>query len=890
MNELCPKEIRAHLELLERSRRPDDFRPVALHGSAPAGTVEVAGVTWAVVPVAGELQLRHELVAREGGDQATALLVDYTETLPLDVACRLRGARVHSIGLAQRLRHRFGARGLVPGLAQTAVAARALALDDGRAGLVPHVTLTADDLWRAVLADALDAAPPDSPRAWMTLAIGATDGPARTAELERTERLVDELDAWLAQPDRLGVAGALLRETWSEAGGPNLLAALLLQAAERHDDTGTRNGLRLLFRTVFDERLEDPAVVATLLPHVDALMDAVPPEAREQACVIAERHTREPLDALARHSRYLRAGRALLQDELAAALQRALEASDELQRVWTLVEQLRVHEATSDAAHALHQHAARLVTWLAWRRARPQRRTGTWSDVVELARRYDREGGHLDWCRAALRDHATSASALDLGVRAVLDAADAARRDDDRRFATALVAWHEAGCPNRDVRPIDQASRHTLKPFLEADAERRVLVVLMDGMSKAQLAQLLSDQTEWQPLVGPTKPTLAALPTLTKTSRADFFAGHHDPEHGRKSESDDVKRWRKNRWVKPFADARMGPRLFTNSHLHDTLDDELLAALADPDERVVAVIVNALDDDLSGAKQIAADLSRANIPVFDKLLELARSHKRVVLLVSDHGHVAGSQLQGRKRPPTTVDGGQRWRPLGPNEAPLDVEVELPPKVWHPTGATRAAGLWDERVMWDGAKKGAHGGLTLAEVVVPCVLLAPPFYFYDRSGADEGLRTAPVDKPPWWTGALPRVRRVHEASDAATGPQLDLLGTKEELVDEDAHHELVDALLAAPRFVACSVGRESDRDDLVRLLDAMLLGAGDGPERYLGFDRAAEVLGIRERRVRGRIPHLQYFQLDGIQLLEGDLNTRRIVLHVERLRQQYGLPG
>ena len=38
---------------------------------------------------------------------------------------------------------------------------------------------------------------------------------------------------------------------------------------------------------------------------------------------------------------------------------------------------------------------------------------------------------------------------------AILAAADALRRDDDRRFAQGLVQWAEAGRPATEVTPID---------------------------------------------------------------------------------------------------------------------------------------------------------------------------------------------------------------------------------------------------------------------------------------------------------------------------------------------------------------------------------------------------------------------------------------------------
>lgn len=893
MTALTARELTAQIKHLDQSRRADDFRPVALQGTGEGGVVSVSGLEFEVVPVVGELEMRAHLATDAQRPQRPIVyLVDFADQLPLDIACRLRGARVHTVGVAQRLADRFGARSVAPGLAQTSVARRALTLADGAFRPVSHSTLSADDVWEAVLADLLQGPPPrPSVGAWLRFTVTHPGGAALKATLEE-DGLAAELDAWLGQPHHLGPTGPALRKAWTEGSATELLGwLLLLQANEAHQDPTLNGVLTTLLASVY-EPLADRSIVSALLAVVDEVLEALTPAARHEAAAVAESKAKAHLAVLTRHSRWLRSGHAALQEDLGEALTLAATDPDAVPRVWKLVDELGEHDRTTAEDRLKLDHAARLATWLAWRRARALDLEDTWCDAIHLAKDYVRHGGHADWCRATVRAHATGDEALDAGMQAVLVEADALRREDDQRFATALVGWHAADRPRKDLLPLHRATHEVLRPFLEGHADRRLMVVMMDGMSHANLAQLMASKHDWRPLVGrDPRPVLAGLPTITAVSRAGFFAGKDLPAHGDQPEGRDLDRWRHNVPMRPFADEQHGPRLFTKADLGSRLSDVVLKTVADDSERVVAFTINAVDDDLSGPMQLEADLSKASIPVLDKLLDLAHQHQRVVLLVADHGHVAGSHME-RRPLEHAVHNGQRYRTLDPGESPLAEEVELPSKGWHPRGATRLAAFWDERPMWNLVKKGAHGGVTLAEVVVPCVLMAPEWLFYARDKQDDGLRTVPPELPPWWSGALPPTRVVYD-TPAQTTPQGDLFGSKpepREVVDTtpDAHHPLVAQLERHPLFVQRCDGREAQRDELLLALDTVLRTGGPGPQPAMRLDLFADALGVPARRVQGRIAQLQFFQLDGETLLEADRPGGRVIVHRDRLIMQYGL--
>jgi hypothetical protein len=898
-------EVEAEVRQLDKGRAAGDMRPLALLGTGTPATFVVDGAPWDIVPVRGELELRHALVRCEEGDTLTVFLVDYAEQLPLDVTCRLRSNTIHRVTVSRRLANRFGARSVAPGLAQSAVARRALTLADGHFRPVTHTTLTADDLWDAVLGEVLGGFPPKADaRSWLTAAAAGTGAAALRHLCDGDAALTAELDAWVGRPDRAGEAGPLLRRVWTTERGADLLAWLLvLQAARAHGDLQLLHAVRVVISHTFDPDLARPAVDALLLPALDEVLihlEASQALVVGAACKRAEDHLTAGLSVLARHSLWLKPGYRALRDDLATALVGALASPDELTAVWRLVDRLAKHRAGSSTATALHTFAARLATWLGWRAARPlPEAQGAWTDLLDVARTYNHEGGYVDWCRAHVRAHATTDEPLDVALRALLTAADAVRDADDERFARGLLAWHELGRPDKDVLPLHAVTRKIVRPFLEDFEHRRLLVVLMDGMSRANLAQLVADLETWRPLrTQDRRPVLASIPTLTGVSRSAFFAGKEHASHVPGSEGDDAKRWAQNAALAPFAGPH-GPALLVKRELTGEVPQRLSEVLGSAD-RVAAVVVNAVDDDLSGAQQLHAELSLSQVPVLSSILKLAADYKRAVLLVADHGHVAGGRLRGRKLPAGS-DGGQRYRTLGPTGAPLPEELELPADTWRPKGSTRIAAAWREDLMWGSTTKGAHGGLSLAEVVVPCALLAPTWLAFDVGGHDEGLETVPAAPPEWWSGArLPAPRKVTAAPAPDAAPQTSLFTAtptpppKPKQVpaptaaDPPPTHPLVAELLASPLFREVSKGRRaSDVEELQLALDVLLRAPVEG---QLPLARFAEAMGKIPRRASSLIPRIQFFQLDGVPLLEAHQATGIVELNVARLKSQYGLKG
>src|SRR5439155_23271530 len=87
-------------------------------------------------------------------------------------------------------------------------------------------------------------------------------------------------------------------------------------------------------------------------------------------------------------------------------------------------------------------------------------------EAEALARDYAAEGGFVDWARQRLRAPLPFGPELNQAIHGILHVADEIRQQDDRRFATGLVQWIEAGRPSREVTPIDQVTRQFVAELL----------------------------------------------------------------------------------------------------------------------------------------------------------------------------------------------------------------------------------------------------------------------------------------------------------------------------------------------------------------------------------------------------------------------------------------
>ena len=296
-----------------------------------------------------------------------------------------------------------------------------------------------------------------------------------------------------------------------------------------------------------------------------------------------------------------------------------------------------------------------------------------------------------------------------------------------------------------------------------------------------------------------------------------------------------------------------------------TVAPSVLDAISDPSRRVVGVVINEIDDALSGG--LLSD-RRFRIPQMGPLsscLDAALDAGRLCVVTADHGHVV--DYEGTYS--GAGGGAERWRPATENAG--DSEVVLAGKRVL-AGDGRVIAPWTERVRYTtGKSAGYHGGATPQEMLVPVAVFAP-------RGADvPGYRAAAPATPGWWDEGAPLPPLVQPAPRGATT----LLHVSP---PEPAWiAELLDSQLYATqrgRF-----GRTAPDDERVRRM-LSVLAARSGRATVAAIAQAIEA---PEHRARGALAGLRrVLAVDGFDVLS--VHEHDVGLDHRLLAQQFGLGG
>ncbi|HEY7812841.1 MAG TPA: BREX-2 system phosphatase PglZ, partial [Nakamurella sp.] len=309
---------------------------------------------------------------------------------------------------------------------------------------------------------------------------------------------------------------------------------------------------------------------------------------------------------------------------------------------------------------------------------------------------------------------------------------------------------------------------------------------------------------------------------------------------------------------------------------------------------VVACVLNAIDDALDRSDPIGTRWTTSTLHPLDALLHAATRVGRIVVLVSDHGHVVERRERDLQRGDTLP---ARWR-----RAPAGVEVSgdevsgeevlvQGDRVLTENG--RAVLAVDEQLRYTRRKAGYHGGAALAEFVVPIVVLVP----------GEIPRHLPLvaagSVPTWWVGAESLTRAVATPPTTSARPPLPTRPSgraRDEtpaLFDEPgprppiqtaASMDRIGRLLGSRQFTANRerFAPQVGVDQIGRLLRALVAAGGS-----LGRPQAGAALGVAERRLAGNLAVIgQILNIDGIVVL--GQSTTEVTLHEGLLFEQFGI--
>jgi hypothetical protein len=722
------------------------------------------------------------------------------------------------------------------------------------------------------------------------------------------------LKDWLRP--RLGDQAQVVLALWRNGQAGGMLAiglvCALLYGQDRRPSRQTMSAL-LLARGRFSERLLGGAAIAEstlagfgrlVVAHLERSLAAQPGldigpvlDAAEQLLDSLD------LTHLAADSDLLPKGYALRLDAFTKVLDQALEQGlkpspkrpDYAKAMGAALEalaRLERHRLANqrDGARAQQLETARMAVracqWLI---------TDAPNDATPAAaiQAYVVHGGWLDWARTKLwRGDAHEPLSR---VYRRLSAQLAERREAfNRSFSRHLPAIARGDQIADWVAPIEDALSDWVAPLA---AKRPVLLVVLDGMSQAVYRELSDDllRHQWveiQPLEAAADSCLlAVLPTITRLSRYALLSG----SLGEGTQDAEKKAFAAHAALKAVSTAKAPPRLFHKADLTEpgsgALAGTVRAAIAAEQPKVIGVVVNAIDDQLSSNAQLGVPWSLASLAVLRQLLEAARESGRLVIMTSDHGHVLDHDM----RLAQTATGAERYRSAtelsqGSEPAPEEVLVEgrrvaLPDQ--------RAVLPWSERLRYGAQKMGYHGGGAPQEVLVPFGVF--------RSAGDaqslEGWQEVPRREPVWWRLDAGVSMGESSAAEAAASPAsievpgtgqfaLDLAGEKPAArAGATGDRAWIDALLASPVYA-----RMKDRGGRVPITDEQLrslltLLAQGGGQRMM--DPLAQGLGIPSIRLPGLLAGVQKrLNLDGYPVLSVDRATKTVRLDIASLRVQF----
>lgn len=378
--------------------------------------------------------------------------------------------------------------------------------------------------------------------------------------------------------------------------------------------------------------------------------------------------------------------------------------------------------------------AARLLRWLA-----PLNRDGArhFRSLSEACRWHALEGGFVDWARYSLHAGEQSRELAEAYGR-LLSRVSEICETQNSRFAELLRDWAQAGATGDEVLPVERVQSEVVAPLA---AHAPLLVLVIDGMSFAVFRELMAEITkqDWTEARRgdrmPIWPAIATLPSLTEVSRTSLMCG----ELRQGNQGDERSCFESHFALVNHSRHGLNPKLFHKSALQGsdetTLASEVISEIESSRRRIVGVVINAVDDHLLKGDQLDIRWTPDEIKVLPALLSEAKAAGRVIVLLSDHGHILDRNTRQMQH-----EGGDRWRRYG---TPLEGEIAISaPRVVIPDEHTLIV-PWTERIRYGMKKNGYHGGATLQEMVAPMAVLCT------GSKLPEGWIESPVDAPDWW---------------------------------------------------------------------------------------------------------------------------------------------
>lgn len=548
-------------------------------------------------------------------------------------------------------------------------------------------------------------------------------------------------------------------------------------------------------------------------------------------------------------------------DELGVAIQRFLKNPEAIEKVEQAAAWVSLHRYIPEG------HPGPKTAQMALALCR--REAGVVSAAVvpsSLVADYLANGAWEDYARRVLR--AVRPEVFARAVNQLLDRLAERRRLVDYKFASQLAeSFANSGAPAGTL-PVEMALGELIAPLAQ---QTPVALLVLDGMSWDVYYGIAEDLARqgWEGRSVEKGPIslLATVPSVTEFSRTSLLSGRlmrGASAIEKTSFSTHAGLLKASRNGKP-------PVLLHKAELVSGNQLSELAArlLADSEQQVVSIVLNAVDDALAKSDQVRIDWSVESIPLLGAILTQASLASRVIILTSDHGHVLETGSQHRA-------GGdsERWRSI--DRPATDGELRIGGSRVHALTGADIVVPWNERIRYAIKKNGYHGGVTRQEMLVPFGIWVP-------SANVAPTYPAHVLRPPdWWNGPAVNVASlpVRTESTRKKSAQPDLFSQK---VDRNWMAPLLSSSVMAQQ--RARIGRIAlDDDRLSRLLDCLDQRGGRATTSQLALAVEQPLL-----RIRGIVSALQrMLNVDGYAVVTMETATNTVILNRELLNKQFEL--
>ncbi len=837
-------------------------------------------------------RIREVLLETENNNSRVVLLTSLRQgDLGNDVVGRLAKSRLFPIDHVASLCGLFKAKELDRTICEPAIS-QALLEHSPRDGYPPVSAgvLDADTVWRAVSRNVFEMGDREPDRVGLLLWATSGVGPQRFMDAP------DELRASLQNRliDRLGeFAASILRFVDGGAGTDALALAIACQvifgkegdavvsdAAVRleqfhdrkpvHAEVGRDLG-EVAAQAVaeLDKNPESHAFVQDNLERADALL-------KDFRCEeFASRNTVSLESYVQRLS--------LFATEIKAALAKpgaeALANCEKQQRAIAAHRFGKQAHCAEQVARA--EMAVRLIRWL----QKPIPATTSFAEQAEL---YIRDVSFVDMARESVcrGEHDPEIAEV---YGNLSDHVAKTLRDFSRRFADGLADWTRSGAPASGLIGVENVLSEQLAPVAKLNP---VLMIVMDGLSWAVCHELLEDirQAHWyEASLGEdsniSSSVIATIPSETKYSRTSLLSG----ELITGDASTEKRHFVAHARLLDVSSSSRPPMLFHKNEIstgsRGGVSKDLQTAIMAEDQRIVGVVINAVDDRLANAQQIRDEWTVDRINPLGGLLRFARDSGRVVVLASDHGHVwhqADAEFDRGK-------DGSRWRRRD-SECEDGERVISGSRVLAENDGNGIIVPWTETLHYRRKRHGYHGGATPQEMLCPFTLLV------HRSSTVSGVSECSYAKPEWWSPSpdeivdgeiVVKVKRTPKTIVDESGQQRLFVEVVESAESELAEVVWITQLLGSDAYQTKKklVRRHVPDDSLVRKC-LTVLDENGGLMTPAAFSKAASLPAARLDGLVSKLKRM--LNVDGYELIDLDRNENKVELHIEKLKRQFDL--